>query len=157
MSQHRTSLGAQPSALTVAITRDTTIQRSAAEVFDTIKDFASDRQWRRAVLEMRQEPAETRVGATTYERLRFLGSLYLTEAVVTAYEPGRLVAFRATSSSTPLAGWRRVEPIGPGASRVILHIEFTLAPSQRLMGLLLRWGYGRRMDADLRCLKQLLE
>jgi hypothetical protein len=157
MSQHTTGLGAHPGQLTIAIMRDAVIQRGAAEIFATIQDFTIDPRWRRAVLEMRQEPAVTQVGTTTYERLRFLGQVYATEAVVTAYEPGRLLAFRATSSSVPLAGQRRLEPLTRHATRVILQIEFTLAPSQRLLGLLLRWGYGRQMDADLRCLARLVE
>ena len=93
------------------IERTITIDRPTDAVFAVLADYSRDTVWRAGVTEMTASPpGPAQVGTRTHEVLRFLGSTYVTDAAVTAYEPGSELAFRGTGSAGEVAGIRAVEP-----------------------------------------------
>lgn len=101
-------------------------------------------------------PGPARVGTTTHEVLRFLGSTYLTDATVIAVEPGRLLAYEGGGDGTTVRGYRRVEEI-PGGARFVEGLDIKLSGPKRLLEPLLTRLYARRMRSEVSALKMLLE
>lgn len=139
------------------IERTITIDRPTDAVFAVLADYSRDTVWRAGVTEMTASPpGPAQVGTRTHEVLRFLGSTYVTDAAVTAYEPGSELAFRGTGSAGEVAGIRAVEPAGP-RTRVRWRIDVRMPALRRLGAPLMAPIMARRLDADLRRLRALLE
>jgi len=130
------------------------IARTAGQVFSFVSAYDNDVRWRAGVLRM-VASGPTAVGTRTRETLKFLGSVYLTDGVVTAYEEGR-VDFRGENPSLEASGYREVTPSEAGS---IFTYALDLSPRGvlRWMLPLLRPLYAARIRRDLRRLKVLLE
>jgi hypothetical protein len=121
-----------------------------------LADYARDGEWRAGVT-MRQESAGMAVaGAVTHERLRFLGSEMRVVARVEEIEPGRRLAFRSLESDVPVHGERRVEPLGPGRSRVTVRIAMEPTGAWAWLGRPLTAMFRARFARDLERLARLL-
>lgn len=132
------------------------LARDPEEVWAVVGDFDKDDWWRR-VEEMRSfPPGPARVGTSTHEVLRFLGSTYVTDATVTTVEPGSSLAYEGGGEGTTVRGYRRVGRVAGGA-RFVEGLEVSLAGPMRLLEPLLSRLYGRRMGSETRALKALLE
>lgn len=133
------------------------IDRSPAEVFQFIANYNNDTLWRRGVARMSQLPAdETGVGTVTHEEMDFMGRRYITIAQITAFEPDRRLEWTSIKATTPVSGWRMVEPDGYGT-------RFTQAVVADLQGLY-RWFspvmvamFKKQISQDMARLKQIIE
>ena len=137
--------------------RTITIDRPAQEVFAVLADYSRDTAWRAGVREMTADPpGPAQVGTRTHEVLRFLGSTYVTDAAVTAYEPGAALAFHGRGSGGEVSGLRAVEPAGE-RTRVRWRIEVRMPALKRLGIPIMAPLMARRLDGDLRRLRGMLE
>ena len=133
------------------------LARPPAEAFATFADYERDSQWRGGVEEMRHEPpGAVQTGTTTREVLRLVGQRLVTNGRVTAYEPGKLLAFETTDGPIAARGTRTVAATATGTeARYALTAE--LRGGYRLLALLLVATFRRGVRADLRRLKGLIE
>ncbi len=132
------------------------VARGPREVWGVVGDFGNDELWRH-VEQMRPDPpGPARVGTTTHEVLSFLGSTYVTDATVTAVEPGRYLAYEGGGDGTTVRGYRRVEEV-PGGARFVEGLQVEMSGPMRLLEPLFARLYARRIDSETRALKMLLE
>lgn len=137
------------------ITATIRIARPAPEVLAFLTDYANDPAWRAGVLEMRAR-GPIAAGTTTFERLRFLGSEYVTEGVITERTETRL-SFRGASDSVDASGYREVRVDGDGA---LVTYSLDLEPRAWLLrwfSPILRVLYARGVRRDMARLRDLLE
>lgn len=130
------------------------IARPAPEVLAFVTDYENDVRWREGVLDMHAR-GPVAAGTTTYERLRFLGSTYVTEGVITERTAHRL-SFRGASASVDASGYREVHADGAGA-RVTYSLDLEPRGIMRWFSPILRWLYARRINRDMARLRNLLE
>lgn len=133
------------------------IDRTPEEVFGFIANFDNDTRWRPGISSMRQSPTgQTGVGTTTYEELDFLGRHYTTIARVTGFEPGKRLAWASVKATTPVTGWRMVEPEGRG-TRFSEGLRAGLQGMYRWLAPIMVGAFQKQMDTDVARLKQVLE
>lgn len=133
--------------VTIEVTRD--VDAAPAQVWSVLADYARDREWREGV-EMRQEPPGPAIaGATTFERLRFLGQEQTVVARIETVEPERRLTFRTIESDVPVRGERRVEATGDGRSRVTMRLHMDLEGLWALGATPVRLLFRRRLARDL--------
>ncbi|HET8842589.1 MAG TPA: SRPBCC family protein [Ktedonobacteraceae bacterium] len=130
----------------------------APQLFDFVSNYENDPQWRSGVLKMTQYPQGcSQIGTKTDEVAIFFGRKTRTPADVTAYEPGRMIAFAGkTDGGVQVTGSRRVDQLVELARFTYqAHIEVTgvLWLVEPLLASILR----RRFRKDLQRLKALLE
>lgn len=133
------------------------IDRSPEEVFRFVANYDNDTQWRKGVARMSQSPGgETGVGTTTHEEMEFLGRRYVTVARITAFEPDRRLDWTSIEATTPVSGWRKVEPEGRGA-RFTQMVAADLQGVYRWFSPLMVGMFKKQMTQDMINLKHLLE
>ncbi len=111
------------------ITCSIVIARPVAEVYAFIADYENDARWRAGVTMVPTPPGPARVGTTTQETVRFMGSDTVTVAEVVACEPGRRIAFRSLEGPYPVHGHREVAPTG-GGTAFTYSLTIELRPSR---------------------------
>jgi hypothetical protein len=92
----------------------------------------------------------------THEEMEFLGRRYLTIAKITAFEPGRRLDWTSIEATTPVSGWRMVEPEGRG-TRFIQVVAADLQGFYRWLSPLMVGMFKKQMTQDVRKLKQILD
>lgn len=133
------------------------IDRPPAEVFRFVANYNNDTRWRHGVTRMTQSPAdETGVGTITHEEMNFLGRPYVTIAQITDFEPDQRLEWASIEATTPVSGWRRVEPEGHG-TRFSQVIRADLQGIYRLLAPLMVSMLKKQMSQDMKRLKQILE
>lgn len=133
------------------------IDRPPAEVFRFIANYNNDTHWRLGVARMSQSPAdETGIGTITHEEMEFLGRCYVTIAQITDFEPDKRLEWSSIEATTPVSGWRMVEPEGYGTrftQAVVAHLQgFYRWLSPVMVGM-----FKKQMSRDMARLKQILE
>ena len=133
------------------------IDQTPEEVFRFIANFDNDTGWRRDISSMSQSPTgQTGVGTTTCEELDFLGRHYTTIARVTGFEPGKRLVWTSVEATTPVTGWRMVEPEGRG-TRFSEGLRADLQGIYRWLSPVMVGMFQKQMDRDVARLKQVLE
>lgn len=133
------------------------INQPVEEVFAFYMDPENETQWRIGVLEVETtSEGLVGVGTTTREVTQFLGRRIENTAVVTEYEPNKVVAMETTSGPIPFKFRVTFEPVESGTSMTVrasgeLGGFFKLAEP-----LVLRMGK-RQMETELYNLKDLIE
>lgn len=123
----------------------------AATAWRVLGDHRRDPDWRHEVVSMIPTPdGPAQVGTTTVEVARVLGSTFTTPGAVVAVDPGRRMAWCATSDAIDAAGERIVEPLGGGRCRVRLTYELRGKGATRLAMPLLSWAFRRSVRRNLR-------
>jgi carbon monoxide dehydrogenase subunit G len=136
------------------ITSRIEIARPSAEVFGFVANYENDTRWRDGVLTM-EARGPIAAGTPTHERLRFLGSTYITEGIITERTERRM-SFRGSSASVDSSGYREVEAVGD-RTRVTYSLSLRPRGLLRLFSPILRVLYASRVARDLRRLRDLLE
>lgn len=132
------------------------IDRPVPEVFGYIENYDNDTMWRKLV-SMRQNPSgATSVGTTTHEAIDFLGRRYVTVATITQHVPNAYLAWEATESAFPIAGWRIVEAEN-GGTRFTEAVTAQLEGVNRLFAPLMVRALRTQMETEVAVLKRLLE
>ena len=82
---------------------------------------------------MTSDPGDpARVSTNTHEVLRFLSSIYVTDATVTTVGPGRHLAYEGAGDGTIVCGYRCVEE-APGGAEFVEGLEVKLSGPIRLL------------------------
>ena len=136
--------------------RSVVIARDVDTVFAFVADGTTARQWRSGVLDVALESGSG-AGARYRQGVRGPGGRRIAaDYEVTAYEPGRRLAFRAVAGPVRPAGEYRFEPADGGTT-----VTFDLAADlSGLKGLLMGRSVQASMDAEvaaLQALKRVLE
>ena len=123
------------------------------EVWSVIADYARDADWREGV-SMEHTPAGlVRDGTRTREGLRMLGSVHLTDAVVSDVVPYR--SFRFVSRDGRVQGARELEARGD-LTLLTVSIRVEPPPPMSLFAPLLGLLFRRRVRRDLARLSALV-
>ena len=140
---------------TVVATRD--ISRPVSEVFAFAGDNRNDPAWRKGVISMSYENAESpRVGVRTREAMRSMGMEHLIIAEIVELTPDRRTAFRTLSGPVQCDGFREFMQI-PSGTRFTCSL--TLRPSGfwRLLEPVLKSLFAKQIKADVEILRTYLE
>ena len=130
------------------------IERPAAEVFAFVAEFENNPRWQGGMKSCRWTSEERySVGSTYVQEARFLGRRIETHFVVTAYEPGRLIAIESTVSTFPIQVTRSVEALTEARCRVVAHIRGQPTGVLKLFGGMVRASVAK----DYAALKAQLE
>jgi uncharacterized membrane protein len=143
------------------VEEDILIGRPAEDVFAFVTDPQNDRLWSSTAVERRVEsggPIE--VGSRIHAVDKFLGRRIESTFEVTEHEPSRRSAIRFVSGPIPAEGTYTLEPANGGT-----RFRWGLEAPPGLGGLylgrftdpLVTWMFRRRVQGDLRKLKQVLE
>jgi len=99
------------------------VNRPIDEAFGYVADFRNDPAWRAEVRELRLVSGEVAVGTHAIETSVLWGRRVVTETVITALEPNRLIAFDYVSGPFRVQGRRTCEPVD-GGTRVTVELEW---------------------------------
>ncbi|WP_433472801.1 SRPBCC family protein [Spirillospora sp. CA-142024] len=135
------------------------IHRPPSRVFEVVADFRAMPRWYEAVESVTAMTGPPGKGAR-FRMLRSLpGGPARNDVEITAYTPGREVAFSSTSGPTPFRYHYRTEP-NPGGTRLMLDGEISgeglTSPAAHLGGLTERL-FKQGMKKNLNTLRQILE
>ena len=136
-----------------------TIDRPPAEVFAFLEEVENNPAWLHAMESCTwTTPPPVRVGSRYEQVAHFLGKRVTTSFEVTEHEPGTLgtISSRA-GSSFPITIERRVEPAGPGRSRVTETAHGDPSDFYRLASPVMAWLVRRNIRRAYGNLKRLLE
>ena len=140
---------------TVVATQD--IKRPPAEVFAFAGEYRNDPAWRKGVVAMSYENADSpRVGVRTSEAMRSMGREHLTIAEIVDFTPGRRTAFKAVSGPVPCDGFREFTEI-PSGTRFTYSLTLRPAGFWRLLEPVLKSMFAKQAVADLERLRARLE
>ena len=135
------------------------IDRSPADVWEAIADYAFDFKWRKGLREMTPDPpGPPSSGTTVHEVVRSSGRDYVADTVVTEVDPGSSYRFTGDGTIGGISGGRAVRPDGTGPRAVFTYaIELEPKGGMRLLrpvlGPIVRSG----LRKDLSKLKALLD
>jgi len=138
------------------VRRALTVDRPVAEVFPA---FARYTNWPRLLRRLYQVE-DLGFGLSRWKAAGPAGLSVCWFARVTRYIPNELIAWQSESSSTiPITGSIRFEPVGPNRTRVVVRLSYQL-PGGRL-GRFVAWLFGTNvesaLDEALARVKELLE
>ena len=128
-----------------------TIARSPSDVFAFVADGTNARQWRPGVLDIALESGQG-IGATYRQGVKGPGGRRVAaDYEVTAWEPGRRLAFRAIAGPVRPTGEYRFEPAGSGTT-----VTFSLQADLSFLKRLVMGGAVQgSMDAEVAALAKL--
>ncbi|HEX2415900.1 MAG TPA: SRPBCC family protein [Thermoleophilaceae bacterium] len=144
---------------TVRVEESVQIDRSQAEVWEAIADYAFDLEWRKGLREMTPDPpGPPAPGTKVHEVVRNSGRDYVADTEVTDLDPGVSYRFAGRGTIGELNGGRAVRPDAAGTGAVFTYtIELQPEGGMRLLrpvlGPLVRSG----LKKDLQTLKRRLE
>jgi uncharacterized protein YndB with AHSA1/START domain len=132
------------------------IRRPLYEVFAFVADKDNDPRWRSGVLEIARLSGDGTEGTTYHQVLRGPGGRPIpADFVITGYEPGKRLAFRATAGPIePEGSFAFVED--GGVTRITFRLEADLEGVKRLMSPMVSRSMRGEVQA-LERLKRLLE
>jgi polyketide cyclase/dehydrase/lipid transport protein len=144
---------------TIHIEESVQIDKSQAEVWDAIADYAFDVEWRKGLREMTPDPAgPPESGTKVHEVVRNSGRDYVADTVVTDLDPGASYRFAGSGTIGGLAGGRAVRPDDAGTGAVFTYtIDLEPQGGMRLMRPVLGPMVRSGLKKDLRKLKTLLD
>jgi Polyketide cyclase / dehydrase and lipid transport len=143
----------------VHVEEDLYVERSAAEVWESIADYGFDQRWRTGLIEMTPDPpGPAAVGTKVHEVVRSSGRDFVADTVVTELEPGVAYRFAGEGTIGGVAGGRRVASAGEGrGSTSTYEIDLDPKGAMRLLRPVLGPMVRSGLRKDLRKLKALLE
>ena len=131
-----------------AATHTTTIAAPIDRVFAFVADGANATRWRPGVLDV-QHVSGTGVGATYKQGVKGPGGRRVdADYVVTAFEPDRRIAFKATAGPVRPVGEYVFEDLG-GSTRVTMSLSAESGWKALLMG----GAVQKTMDAEVRTIE----
>jgi uncharacterized membrane protein len=140
----------------VTIESTTVVQRPVNMVFNFTADVDNLPLWMHSVLSARRlSHGPLGVGARFRDRIGLLGRSFESDFELTAYEPGRRLAFRSVSGPFPLETDERFEPLGDD-TRVTMTVRAEPGGFFRVAQPVLQRMLQRQLDASLANVKDLL-
>jgi len=135
---------------------EVTIARPLDEVFAFVSDGETAPRWRSAVIDVERVSGDG-AGAAYRQGVKGpFGRRVAADYEITDYEPGRLIAFRATAGPVRPEGRYEFTAAGDGSTRVRFALSCDLTGPQRLMAPMV--GKSMRGEvANLDRLKSVLE
>jgi len=128
------------------------IHRPAAEVFEFLADGTNDPRWRSGVIDVKLR-AGSGQGAVYEQGVKGpFGRRVRADYEVTAYEPGRRLAFRAIAGPVRPEGAFELEPAGAGT-----RVTFTLRCAPRGLAKLMTPMVAKTMRSEVAQLDRLRE
>ena len=135
-----------------------TINRPVDRVFEYVSTPENDPRWVLASLRHEKlSPGPMRVGSITEEDVGFMGLQMRYVWEVTHYQPPTDFALRSVSGALPSIIRLRLESLDGGATGLTLVGEARLRGVYGLVAPVMRWVADRRVDTQMRTLKELLE
>jgi hypothetical protein len=133
-----------------------TIDRSVDEVFNFVGNPDNDTKWGSLIVASQQlSPGPLGEGTRFQQTATFLGGRISTVIEVTAYEPGRVVRYRA-SKPVAVEHCRTFESL-PEGTRLTFHTEVDTEGRFPLPGSVVRTIARRQMEADMEEIKTVME
>ncbi len=134
-----------------------TINRPIEEVFAYVTDLRNNIQWMTGVIAAEMtSPGPVKVGATYKFDIKTMGMKMETSGEVTAYEPPKKYAWKATSGPFPMSGGTTFESV-EGGTRVTDVIEAEPGGFFKIAEPLLMKQQQSQMEKDMKRLKEILE
>jgi uncharacterized membrane protein len=128
-----------------------TIGRTVDQVFDFVADGENAMRWRPGVLDV-AHVSGSGVGAAYRQGVRGPGGRRIdADYVITAYSPGRRIAFRATAGPVRPEGEYVFEDLG-GATRLTFSLQAEVSGWKRL---LMGGAVQRTMDDEVRTIERI--
>jgi len=146
--------------MAITVTNTVEIDRSPADVWAVVSDYATDTRWRKGIVEMTPDTdGPPQVGTRVREVLELAGRTYTTETAVTDVGPGLTYGFTGAGTSGRVSG-RRTVTSGGSADSARFSYAVRLEPDDAMprivAPLLARW-LRHSMRRDLRRLRRLIE
>ena len=134
-----------------------TINRPIEEVFAFVADLANNAKWQTGVIAAEvTSPGPVGVGTKYKYDAEIMGRKLETTGELTAYDPPRITAWKATSGPFPMSGSTTFESV-PGGTRVVDGMEAEPGGFFKLAEPLLVMQMRGQMEKDMKKLKELLE
>jgi uncharacterized membrane protein len=142
----------------IRIAESVVIGRSVGDVFAYVSDQTNAPSWQRGLHDVRRT-TDGPLGVGTRHTFvrRLMGRTIDGSNEYTRWEPGRLVAFKATSGAMDLEASYVVEPAGADQTRLTSRLDLRPTGLLRLAEPLVEAGLTRDVKANLATLKRLLE
>jgi uncharacterized protein YndB with AHSA1/START domain len=120
------------------------IHRSTVEVFAFLADGENDRRWRSGVLDIHLKSGQGK-GAVYEQGVKGpFGRRVAADYQITAYEPDRLIAFRATAGPVRPEGTYELEPVDNGT-----RVTFSLRCSPKGLSKLMTPMVGKTIRSEV--------
>jgi hypothetical protein len=133
-----------------------TIDRSVDEVFSFVGNPDNDTQWGSLIVaSQRLSPGPLGAGTKFQQTATFLGGRISTVIEITAYEPGRILRYRA-SEPVALEHCRTFEEL-PDGTRLTFRTEVDAPGRFPLPGSILQTIARRQLEADMEEIKTVME
>lgn len=134
-----------------------TINRPIEQVFAFAADLANNAKWQTGVIAAEvTSPGPVGVGTKYKYDAEIMGRKLETTGELTAYDPPRITAWKATSGPFPMSGSTTFESV-PGGTRVVDGMEAEPGGFFKLAEPLLIMQMRGQMEKDMKKLKELLE
>ncbi|MBI5829067.1 MAG: SRPBCC family protein [Chloroflexi bacterium] len=134
-----------------------TINRPIEQVFAFAADLANNAKWQTGVIAAEvTSPGPVGVGTKYKYDAEIMGRKLETTGELTAYDPPRITAWKATSGPFPMSGSTTFESV-PGGTRVVDGMEAEPGGFFKLAEPLLIMQMRGQMEKDMKRLKELLE
>ncbi len=134
-----------------------TINRPIEEVFAYVTDLRNNIQWMTGVIAAEMtSPGPVKAGVTYKFDIKTMGMKMETSGEVTAYEPPKKYAWKATSGPFPMSGGTTFESV-EGGTRVTDTIEAEPGGFFKLAEPVLMKQQQSQMEKDMKRLKEILE
>ena len=134
-----------------------TISRPIEEVFAYVTDLRNNIQWMSGVIAAEMTSSgPVKVGSTYKFDIKAMGMKMETSGEITAYEPPKKYAWKATSGPFPMSGGTTFESV-EGGTRVTDTIEAEPGGFFKLAEPVLMKQQQSQMEADMKKLKEILE
>ncbi|MBI5290640.1 MAG: SRPBCC family protein [Chloroflexi bacterium] len=134
-----------------------TINSPIEQVFAFAADLANNAKWQTGVIAAEvTSPGPVGVGTKYKYDAEIMGRKLETTGELTAYDPPRITAWKATSGPFPMSGSTTFESV-PGGTRVVDGMEAEPGGFFKLAEPLLIMQMRGQMEKDMKKLKELLE
>ncbi len=135
------------------------IHGPAAEIFAFISDPHNNPQWQAGMQSCRvTSDGPLGIGSSYHQIARFMGREIISNFVITAFEPGRLIRGETVESTFPISFTRIVEPHNSREGSIVKAIVCGDASGFiQLLNPMMNMMVRRSIKADYRRLKELFE
>ena len=143
--------------ITIQVKQSVFINLPAETIFAYLSELKNLRNWS-SVINTKEPPETTQVGATVQSTIRFLGNWHEMTFEVIEYEPSYSLTIKSISGIAPCLFWFQLEPVAGGGTTVTQDavvdlIEDYVEQTRPLIACAVR----RQLEHHLLTLKDILE
>jgi hypothetical protein len=141
-----------------AIRESVEIARRPEDVYAYLDDLARHGEWQEQIVDAHVDTeGPTRVGTQVSQTLRMGKREQKMKYEITEHSPPRTFAFRGTDGPVRVVGKGLVEPVGDGASRVTIELDFEGHGIGKLFAPIARKQASKQVPKNQARLKEKLE